>query len=75
MGTEKLAEGIRLFEADALYASALARAADPAGRAARQRDLAAGAELLAGASPEVQQLSTARELADRIAAARASSGS
>ena len=65
----------RLEYAEALYASALAQGADSAGRAARQRDLAAGAELLAGVSPEVQQLSLTRELAARIAAARASSSS
>jgi hypothetical protein len=65
----------RLEYAEALYASALARGADAAGRAARQRDLAEGAELLAGASAEVQRLTTTRELAERIAAARASSGS
>jgi hypothetical protein len=65
----------RLDYAEALYASALAQGADSAGRAAKQRDLAAGAELLAGASPEVQQLSLTRELAARIAAARASSSS
>jgi hypothetical protein len=65
----------RLDFAEALYASALARGNDPAGRAARQRDLAEGAKLLAGASAEVQRLSTTRELAERIAAARAPSDS
>ena len=61
----------RLEYAEALYASALARGADAAGRTARQRDLAEAAELLAGASAEVQRLSTTRELAGRIAAAAA----
>ena len=61
----------RLDYAEALYASALAQGTDPAGRTARQRDLAEAAELLAGASAEVQRLSTTRELAGRIAAAAA----
>jgi hypothetical protein len=67
--------GFRLEYAAALVASALAQPPDAAGRAARRRALAEADAELAGASAEVRQLSDARVLAARIAAARASSGS
>jgi tetratricopeptide (TPR) repeat protein len=78
-GAEKKAgartTSFRLEYAAALVASALAQPPDAAGRAARQRALAEADAELAGASAEVRQLSDARVLAVRIAAARASSGS
>jgi hypothetical protein len=58
----------------ALYASALARAADADGRAKRSADLAEADKLLAGASAEVRQLADMRVLAGWIAAARAAPG-
>ena len=65
----------RLEFAQALYVSALAQGSDPAGRAAREHALAAAAQLLSGASAEVQQLVETRELSGWIAAARSSSSS
>ena len=78
-GAEKKAgartTSFRLEYAAALVASALAQPPDAAGRAARRRALAEADAELAGASAEVRQLSDARVLAARIAAARTSSGS
>jgi hypothetical protein len=55
----------------ALYVSALARPEDAGGRAKRGAELAEAAALIAGASAEAQKLSSLREVADLIAAARA----
>lgn len=60
--------------AEALYVSALAQGMDPAGRAARQRALNEASALLSGASAELRQLTTARELMNWIAAARSAPG-
>jgi len=56
----------------ALYVSALARPANAEGRPQREADLAEAAKVIGGASAEVQKLSAWREIADWIAAARAS---
>ena len=61
--------------AEALLASAIAQRADAAGRAARQRALAAAAEQLAGTSAEVRQLSDVAGLRARIAGRPRVSGS
>jgi len=55
----------------ALYASALARADDADGRAKRATDLADAAKLVDGASAEARKLAFMRELAEKIATARA----
>ena len=65
----------RLDYAYALLASALAQDSDAAGRAARQRALAAAESELAGASDEVRKLYRARDISARIASARSTPGS
>jgi hypothetical protein len=55
----------------ALYVDALARGRDTDSRTKRDAELAEAGTLIAGASVEVQKLSTIRELSDLIAAARA----
>jgi hypothetical protein len=78
-GREKKAGAIgtdfRLDYARALYVKALAQGSDAAGRASREQALAEAAELLSGASAEVQKLVMTRELSGWIAAARSSSSS
>ncbi len=61
--------------AEALLASALSQENDAAGRAARQQALNAAAAEIHDAPAEVQALAPMRELAGRIAAAPASTGS
>ena len=56
----------------ALYASALGRGTDTEGRAKRDAELTEAAKLIGGVSAEAAKLSSVRELADRIAGARAS---
>jgi tetratricopeptide (TPR) repeat protein len=58
----------------ALYVSALARGPEVDGNAKRESDLAEAAKLIDGASAEAKKLADMRELADWIAAARASRG-
>jgi hypothetical protein len=60
----------RFDYAYALYASALAQPADPAGRSTRGAALKEAAGLLAGMSAEARALSDVRQLAERIAEAR-----
>jgi tetratricopeptide (TPR) repeat protein len=57
----------------ALYVSALARPADADGRAKRDAELAEAGKVIAGVSAEAAKLSVVRDIAEWIAAARASS--
>jgi hypothetical protein len=65
----------RLAYAEALYVNALAQGTDAAGLATRERALARSAELISGASAEVQRLVATRELSGWIASARSSPNS
>jgi hypothetical protein len=56
----------------ALYARALARPTDGAGRAQRSADLAEAARLMDGASAEARRMTTFRNLVNWISTARAS---
>jgi Novel STAND NTPase 1 len=56
--------------AEALYVSAISQGTDAAGRSARKQALDEASELLSGASAELRQLASARELAGWIAEAR-----